>query len=416
MRYQARVVDAELQQRLAAAGAVVIEGAKACGKTATASRVVASQVMLDIDTRARQAVAIDPSLVLEGQRPRLLDEWQVEPRLWNHVRRAVDAAGAAGQFVLTGSAVPADDADRHSGAGRFSFLRMRPMTLFESGHSTAAVSLAGLFDGEPVRAAEPDLSLRTLIERIVIGGWPAQQNRSVSDAARAARDYLEQVRQVDISRVGGIRRDPARVGALLASLARNVATEVKNSVLAADAAGADGALDEHTVAGYLDALQQLMVIEDQRAWAPHLRSKAVLRKSPKRHFVDPSLAVAALTAGPDRLLADLNLLGLLFESLVVRDLRVLSQPLDGQVLHYRDHYGIEVDTIVQLADGRWGAFEVKLGDGMVEQGAQNLRRFVQQIDLDRAGQPAVLAVICGTGYGYVRDDGVAVVPIGTLAP
>ena len=416
MLYQPRVVDVELQQRLAAAGAVVIEGAKACGKTATASRVVASQVMLDVDNRARQALAVDPSLVLEGERPRLLDEWQVEPRLWNHVRRAVDAAGVPGQFVLTGSAVPPDDADRHSGAGRFSFLGMRPMTLFESGTSTAAVSFAGLFGGEPVRAAEPDLSLRELIERIVIGGWPAQQNQSVADAARAARDYLEQVRQVDISRVGGIRRDPARVGSLLTSLAGNVATEVKNSVLAADAGGTDGALDEHTVAGCLDALQRLMVIEDQRAWAPHMRSKAVLRKSPKRHFVDPSLAVAALAAGPDRLLTDLNLLGLLFESLVVRDLRVFSQPLDGQVLHYRDNYGIEVDAIVQLADGRWGAFEVILGAGMVEQGAQSLLRFVQQLDLNHAGQPAVLAVICATGYGYVRDDGVAVVPIGALAP
>jgi uncharacterized protein len=414
--YRPRVVDAELQGRLAASGAVVIEGAKACGKTATATRVAASQVMLDVDARARQALAVDPSLVLDGERPRLLDEWQVEPSLWNHVRRAVDAAGAPGQFVLTGSAVPPDDADRHSGAGRFSFLRMRPMTLFESGISTSVVSLAGLFDGEPVRAADPGLNLRTLIERIVIGGWPAQQDQPVADAARAARDYLEQVRQVDISQVGGIRRDPARVGSLLASLGRNVATEVKNSVLAADAGGSDGALDDHTVAGYLDALQQLMVIEDQRAWAPHLRSKAVLRKAPKRHFVDPSLAVAALAAGPDRLLADLNLLGLLFESLVVRDLRVYAQPLDGQVLHYRDNYGIEVDAVVQLADGRWGAFEVKLGAGMVDEGAKSLLRFVEQIDLDRAGQPTVLAVICASGYGYVRDDGVAVVPIGALCP
>ena len=188
MLYRPRVVDAELQGRLAASGAVVIEGAKACGKTATATRVAASQVMLDVDARARQALAVDPSLVLDGERPRLLDEWQVEPSLWNHVRRAVDAADVPGQFVLTGSAVPPDDADRHSGAGRFSFLRMRPMTLFESGISTSAVSLAGLFDGEPVRAADPGLDLRTLIERIVIGGWPAQQDQPVADAARAARD------------------------------------------------------------------------------------------------------------------------------------------------------------------------------------------------------------------------------------
>lgn len=416
MIYRNRLADTELRMRLAAAGAVVIEGPKACGKTATASRVAASEVMLDVDAGARQALAVDPALVLEGSRPRLLDEWQVEPSLWNHVRRAVDNAGQPGQFVLTGSAVPPDDADRHTGAGRFSFLRMRPMSLFETGHSNGAVSMAAIFDGGTVRSADPGLTIRDLADRITIGGWPAQQDRPTRAAADAARDYLQQVQQVDISRVGDKRRDPIKVGALMRSLARNSATEVKNSVLAADAGGADGPLDEHTVADYLQALNRLMVIEDQRAWSPHLRSKATLRKSPRRHFVDPSLAVAALAAGPERLLSDLNFLGLLFESLVVRDLRILTQPLGGEVLHYRDHYGVEVDAIVQLADGRWGAFEVKLGAGLVEEGARSLQRFVTQIDTERSGAPVVLAVICGNGYGYVRDDGVAVIPIGALAP
>jgi predicted AAA+ superfamily ATPase len=293
---------------------------------------------------------------------------------------------------------------------------MRPMSLFESGHADGQVSLAALLDGATPRAPDPGLSVMDLADLVTVGGWPAQQGQRVLDAARGARDYLEQIRSVDVSRVGETRRDPFRVGAVMTSLARNVATEVKNSVLAADAGGSDGPLSEHTVAAYLGALTRLMVIEDQPAWAPHLRAKAVLRKSPKRHFVCPSLAVAALAAGPERLLADLNLFGLLFESLVVRDLRVLSQPLDGRVLHYRDNYGVEVDAIVQLADGRWGAFEVKLGSGEVDAAAASLLRFRRQIDTTRCGEPAVLGVICGTGFTYRRDDGVAVIAVGSLGP
>lgn len=416
MAYLPRIVDAELEARLAAAGAVVIEGPKASGKTETARQRAASSVLLDIDENARRAAAVDPALVLEGAAPRLIDEWQIEPGIWNHVRRAVDDRRIAGQFVLTGSSVPADDAARHTGAGRFSFLRMRPMTLFETGHTNGAISLAALLAGEPPRSDDPGLSVRDLTERIAAGGWPAQHGRRVADAARAARDYLEQIRQVDVSRVAGSRRDPANVERLLRSLARNTSTEAAVTVLAADAGGGDGPLDRHTVAEYLNILDRLMVIEDQPAWAPHLRSRASLRTSPKRHFVDPSLAVAALGAGPERLLQDLNLLGLLFESLVIRDLRVLAQPLDGQVLHYRDSYGLEVDVVVQLAEGRWGAFEIKLGAGLVDEGAEALLRFRAAIDTRKSGEPAVLGVIAGTGFGYMRPDGVAVIPVGSLAP
>jgi predicted AAA+ superfamily ATPase len=414
--YLPRVVDDELRARLAAVGAVVLEGPKASGKTETARRAAASSVLLDVDENARRAAAIDPSLVLEGPVPRLIDEWQVEPGLWNHVRRAVDDRGEPGQFVLTGSSVPPDDVARHTGAGRFSFLRMRPMTLFETGHTNAGVSLRALLAGEPPRCDDPGLTVADLADRITVGGWPAQVGRPVVDAGRAARDYLEQVRQVDVSRVAGSRRDPARVGRLLRSLARNIATEVAITVLAADAGGGDGPLDRHAVAEYLNILGRLMVTEDQPAWAPHLRSRANLRRSPKRHFVDPSLAVAALGAGPERLLADLNLLGLLFESLVIRDLRVFAQPLDGTVLHYRDNYGVEADAVVQLADGRWGAFEIKLGAGLVDEGAAALARFRASIDIRKSGEPAVLGVIVGTGYGYLRPDDIAVIPIGSLAP
>ena len=414
--YAPRVVDGELQELLGSAGAVVIEGPKACGKTMTASQQAASRVLLDIDQVARQVLAVEPALVLEGERPRLLDEWQVAPELWNQVRRAVDASGQPGQFLLTGSAVPADDANRHTGAGRFGFLRMRPMSLFETGASSGAISLRALFANGAPAVTDPGLSVQDLAALIARGGWPAQQGRSLQAASRAARDYLEQVRQVDINRVGDRSRDPGRVGALLRSLGRHCATEVKRSTLAADAGGADGPLDDRTVTDYLLALERLMVIEDQPAWAPHLRSRARLRKAAKRHFVDPSLALAATGASAERLLQDFEWFGQVFESMVIRDLRVLSQRLDGEVLHYRDDYGMEVDAIVQLRDGRWGAIEVKLGEGQVDAAATNLKRFAEQIDTQRSGSPSFLAVICGKGYGYRRTDGVVVVPVGALGP
>lgn len=416
MRYIPRVVDREFRARLASAGAVVIEGARACGKTETARQAAATEVLLDIDPAAHDAVAVDPSLVLEGETPRLLDEWQVAPALWNHVRRAVDARREPGQFLLTGSSVPGDDESRHVGAGRFSFVRMRPMTLFESGFTNGAVSLEALMQGEPPRSTDPGLTVRDLADRIAAGGWPAQHGQPVARATRAARDYLEQIRQVDMSRVAGGKRDPAKVGALLRSLARNVSTEVGDSVLAADVAGGEQRLSRNTVSDYLTVLQRLMIVEDQPAWAPHLRSRTVLRTSPKRHFVDPSLAVAALGASANRLLDDVSFLGLLFESLVVRDLRVFAQAIDGEVYHYRDSYGLEVDAVVQLVDGRWAAFEIKLGAGQAADAAVSLLQFARRVDTSRCGEPAVLGVITGTGLGYLRDDGVAVIPIGALAP
>ncbi len=414
MSYLPRVVDDELRRRLDAVGAVIIEGPKACGKTETARRRAGSVVLLDIDAQALAAARVDPSLVLNGPIPRLLDEWQVEPAIWNHVRRAVDERQAAGQFILTGSSVPPDDVDRHTGAGRFSFLPMRPMSLAESGHTNGQVSFSEMFAGVPVRAVDSGMTVPRLAELITIGGWPAQQGVSVGAAARAAIDYLHQVCTVDVARVGGARRDPAKVEALVRSLARNVATEVTITTLAADAGGADGELSRVTVSEYLTALERLMVIEDQPAWAPHLRSTRQVRSSAKRHFADPSLAVAALRAGPERLLQDFDFFGLLFESLVVRDLRVLCQPLGGSVLHYRDNKGLEVDVVVELADGRWAAFEIKLGQGAIEKAATSLSKFRDVVDLDRRGEPAVLGVITATGYGYVRDDGIAVIPIGAL--
>ena len=380
MSYLPRIVDGELAARLEASGGVVIEGPKARGKTETARQIAASEVRLDVDAEARLAISVDPALVLGGAPPRLIDEWQLEPAIWNHVRRAIDDRGAPGQFILTGSAVPTDDITRHTGAGRITRLRMRLMSLFETGRSSGAISLAGLLAGEPARSASPGLSVTHLAERIAVGGWPDGLGRSV-----------------------------------LSRVARNVATYAADTALGADAGGAAGPLDNQTVADYLSALERLMIVEDQPAWAPHLRSRSVLRAAAKRHFVDPSLAVAALRTSPAALLRDLETLGCLFESLVVRDVRIYAQAIDAAVFAYRDNT-VEVDVIVEAADGRWGAFEVKLGAGRVEEAAANLRRFAARIDTDRTGPPAVLAVVTGGGYGYVRDDGVAVVPIGALKP
>ena len=416
MRYQARVVDTELATRLASTGAVVIEGPKACGKTATARQIAASEVLLDVDDNAREAVAVAPALVLDGAVPRLIDEWQTEPTIWNHIRRAVDSRQLPGQFILTGSAVPADDITRHTGAARITRLRMRPMSLFETGHSTGALSLGGLLDRAPSDSPDPGLTVAAIAERVAAGGWPGHRGRTVGQSLQALRDYLDEIRRVDIVRVDRTRRDPQKVGRLLSSLARNVATTVAVTTLAADTGGADGALKDDTVREYLTALERLMIIEDQPAWAPHLRSKSILRSAPKRHFVDPSLAVAALRATPDHLLRDLHLFGFLFESMVTRDLRVYAQANDAVVLHYRDNTDLEVDAIVQAANGRWAAFEVKLGHGQIEEAAANLLTFATRGDTRKCGAPSALAVGVGTGYGYIRNDGVVVIPIGALGP
>ncbi|MFH1763555.1 MAG: DUF4143 domain-containing protein [Gemmatimonadota bacterium] len=416
MNYHPRIVDIELSRRLESMGAVVVEGPKACGKTATARQAANSEVLLDVDRNARQAAELDPNLVLGGEVPRLLDEWQVVPELWNHIRRAVDARGKPGQFILTGSAVPSDDTTRHSGAGRLSRLRMRPMSLFETGHSTGEASLSGLLEGTPPRAADPGLTIPILAERSAIGGWPGHLALDAGQALGAVRAYLDEIRRVDLRRVDGVERDPLRVGRLLSSLARNVGTYVGVTALAADAGGPDGPLARTTVLDYLAALERLMVIEDQPPWAPHLRSKSRLRKAAKRHFVDPSLAVAALGGGPEMLLGDLEFFGFVFESMVVRDLRIYAQSVDAQVFQYSDHAGLEVDAIVQGRDRRWAAFEIKLGQRQVDEAARNLLRFMDKVDMARSGEPGALAVIVGSGYSFMRDDGVAVVSIGALGP
>lgn len=415
--YRPRIADRELTERLAAAGAVVIEGPRVCGKTTTARQSAASEVLMDADPAVPQTMAVDPRLLLEGLTPRLIDEWQAQPDIWNYVRRAVDDRPGLGHFILTGSAVPPDDIARHTGAGRMSRLRLRPMSLVELGRATGQVSLGRILEGEPVPSLVHDLPLPDLATLVCVGGWPGHFRRKSDEAALLAnRDYLDEVRRVDIRRVDGISRDPERVGRFLQTLARNTATCASVATMARDAGGTDHSLSKETARSYLSALECLMVVEQQPPWAPHLRSRSRLRSSPKRHFTDPSLATAALNAGPENLMRDIPWFGLLFESLVVRDLRVYAQATGGRVYHYRDNTGLEVDMIVDAGPGRWAAFEVKLGQGRIDEAAAALLRFADRVDTARSGQPAALAVITGSGYGYQRPDGVGVIPVGALGP
>ncbi len=416
MRYLPRIVDEELADRLLAMGAIVVEGPKTCGKTATARNVAASEVLLDVDENARRMVGVDPSSVLRGETPRLIDEWQTEPAIWNHIRRAVDDRASPGQFILTGSAVPADDVTRHTGAGRLTRLRMRPMSLFEAKQSSGEISLRQLLDGVRQRSEPSRLTIGKLAELVCAGGWPGHLDRPWALRLRMNRDYLNEIRRVDVSRVSGARRDPVKVGRLLRSLARNVATPATISTLVADVRGSGATMKWETAAEYLDALERLMIVEDIPAWQPHLRSRTTLRTTPVRHFADPSLAVAALRATPKRLMDDLEFFGLLFESMVVRDLRVYAQAVDAEVFHYREKGGLEADVIVEAEDGRWAAFEVKLGERWVEEGATTLRRVADRMKLGGRGEPSALAVIIPNGYGHVRAGEVGVIPVGTLGP
>lgn len=414
--YIGRVADAELSARLSSAGAVLIEGPKACGKTETASRVAGSVVRLDVDSGSRALVTVAPEVLFDQPTPILFDEWQLETALWDFVRRQVDDRHPArGQFILTGSATPNDAARRHSGAGRISTLRMRPMSLHETGDSTGAVSLKSLFDGDVPAALDPGVTVQQLIGRIVTGGWPGLGGAELADAQQWLRDYLRNLVEVDVQGLGA-RRDPGNVRKLLTALGRGVGTEMSVQSLAKDVGGADGPVERATINAYLDTLERLMIIEDVPAWAPHMRSTTPLRKSPTRFMTDPSLGVAALGVGPHQLLGDLNAAGFHFEALVVRDLRIYAQPMHGALSHWRDNNGHEVDVIITLDDGRWAALEVKMNPNDIDGAADSLTRFVDKVDTSKVGRPAFTGVITTHSPAYRRPDGVFVVPVATLGP
>lgn len=415
--YRPRVIDAALQQSLRAVGAVVIEGARASGKTMTALHAASSYVFID-DPEAQRLLEVAPRALLQGDAPRLLDEWQVAPALWNLVRRAVDSAAEPGQFILTGSAVPPDDVTRHTGAGRFLRLRQRTMTSWEkSDRSTGSVSIAGLFDGE---LPETDLGtapdLDKVIDSVLRPGFPAMVPLSPTQSAGRLRRYIDDVARTDINRIAEIRHEPEVVKQLITALARSVASEVTYTTLAADVRALAPSIDVETVSSYVGLLQRLFVVEAQRAWTPALRSRARVRTSPKLHLVDPALAAASLGAGEKQLRNDLQTLGLLFESAVIHDLTVFASAIDGEVNHYRDSNGKEIDAIVTLADGRWGAVEVKLGGQQFPAGAESLRAATAHIDTQRVGDPTFRLVVTGNGPTLVTDDGTITAPLDALAP
>ncbi|GEK81358.1 ATP-binding protein [Agrococcus baldri] len=414
--YRPRVADDELATLRAAVGAVLIEGPKACGKTETARRQAQTVFELDLDATARASIELNPDFLFDRPVPILFDEWQVAPELWNRVRRAVDAAaGERGRFLLTGSATPRDDVTRHSGAGRFGVLRMRPMSLFESGHSTGDVSLAALLDGKPQPGSASTLTVPDLMARVVIGGWPDLLEADEVDARRWLDGYLKQIIEVDIPVFVG-RRDPRTLRRVLASLGRFVAHSPATRAIAADAAGERGQVAPTTIYNHLDALERLQLLDNSEAWQPHMRSRTRLRTTPTRYFVDPSIGAAALGVSSKDLLHDLEAAGFHFEALAVRDLRVYAQPLGGRVDTWRDELGNEVDAVVTLPDGRWAAIEIKMSQRDVDRAAKQLLDFASRVDADKQGAQAALIVVTATGSAGRRPDGVHVVPISALAP
>ena len=418
--YRPRIVDSALKRKLRGKGAVLIEGPKWCGKTTTAEQVSKSTLSVDDPSTVNTnkiLSEIDPERLLTGDHPRLLDEWQVAPKLWDAVRHHVDRHKGHGQFILTGSSVPADISETiHSGTGRFGWLVMRPMSLYESGDSTGDVSLASLFESQPISGCS-NLDLDRLTFLICRGGWPESVDMDDDVALDQAFDYIDAVIRNDMSRVDNIRRDPQKVRMLLRSYARNQGTQISQASISADISSNDTeGVSEETVSEYLQALRKLYVIEDMKAWNPNLRSKTAIRTSDTRYFVDPSLAAASLRIGPQDLINNLNTTGFFFEALAVRDLRVYAESLDGDVYHYKDNLDNECDVVIHLRDGRYALLEVKLGgERLIDEGVRTLKDVLRRIDTDKMGKPAFMAIITGTErYAYRRDDGIIILPLGAL--
>ncbi|UTC43930.1 ATP-binding protein [Treponema sp. OMZ 857] len=419
--YRARIVDDMLKDKLESKGAVVIEGPKWCGKTTTAMQVAGSILRMDEPSKREtniQMSEIDPGRLLKGNAPRLIDEWQIAPKLWDAARYEVDTRGEEGQFILTGSAVPIESREiTHSGTGRFTWLMMRPMSLFESGDSTGEVSLNQLFENPSVIDGMNNLSIEKLAFLICRGGWPHAVGMKEKPALLQAEDYYEAVIKSDINRADGVSKNPERVKRLMRSFARNQGTQISNTMLRDDIISNDTeSLNEDTIASYINALKNIFVVEDMSAWNPNLRSKTSIRTSDTRYYVDPSIAVAALGIGPKDLINDLNTMGLLFETLCVRDLRVYAESIGGNVLHYRDKSGLECDTVIHLKNGRYGLVEIKLGgQTFIEDAAENLKSLSNKIDTSKMPAPSFLMIVIGIGeFAYKREDGIFIVPIGCL--
>ncbi|HBX79676.1 MAG: DUF4143 domain-containing protein [Propionibacteriaceae bacterium] len=414
MDYRNRAIDTTMEQLLRAMGAVLLEGARGCGKTSTGLHHCQSSLRLDSSPQLVELAQLNPTELLKGAPPRLIDEWQLAPTLWNVVRHEIDDRQLRGQFILSGSATPADDVTRHSGAGRVARVRMRPMSLAESGRSTSDVSLRELGDADRVGGTSA-LDYVSLAREAVHGGWPALLTASSTEAILFNRSYVDDLCTSDIPMANDVRHNPVRVRRLLESVSRNIASESTLANLAKDVSADGGPLDASTVRTYLDALTTVFAFEELPAWSIALRSKSRLRTSAKLHLADPALACAALGIGAERLANDPEFFGQVFESMVVRDLRALASAELGRVYHYRDNTGLEVDAVLEYPDGRWAAIEVKLGSTRLSDAERNLLTLRdERVDLDRVGAPSFLAIVTGTQYAYTLPSGVHVIPLGVL--
>lgn len=421
VKYKHRIADRNLERKVLGKGAVLIEGPKWCGKTTTAKQL--SKSILDLGDssvlmQSSQLIEIGPKALLEGKTPRLIDEWQALPTIWDCIRSEVDRRGEPSQFILTGSSVlPEAEETIHSGTGRFAYIKMRTMSLYESGESTGSISLSDLFEGKSFEVLQNEMDIDELAYLICRGGWPWATLIPKEVALDQAFDYVDSVVQKDIQRVDKIKRSPDRARLLLRSYARNISQQISYATIRKDMLANDAStLDEDTVADYVKALKKLFVIEDLAAWNPNIRSKAAIRTSDTRHFVDPSIGTAALRLGPKDLINDLQSFGLFFEDLVVRDLRVYAEALDGELYHYRDSSGLECDTVLHRRNGSYALLEVKIGgENRINEGAANLLALAKNIDTNKMSAPSFMAVIIGVGkYAYQRKDGVYVIPIGCL--
>ena len=419
--YKNRIVDEILKKKLKGKGAVLIQGPKWCGKTTTAEQISKSILYMSKSDEKEQNLTmaeINPNLLLQGEVPRLIDEWQIAPKLWDAIRYEIDHRNAEGQFILTGSSVPAKMDDvTHSGTGRFAWLLMRPMSLYESGESTGQVSLNDLFEGTKKIEGINNLDLEKIAYLTCRGGWPRAIFMEEEIALEQAFDYYDAVVNRDISEADGISRNPERVKNLMRAYARNIGTQASNDTLRNDMIANDSSsLNTDTVLSYVNALKKIFVVEESPAWNPNLRSKTAIRTSDTRYFIDPSIAVASLGIGPKDLINDLNTFGLLFETLCIRDLRVYAESIKGKVYHYRDANDLECDAVIHLRNGSYGLIEIKLGgDTLINEGAETLKKLEARIDVTKMKNPSFLLVLTATGkYAFRREDGVYVVPIGCL--
>ena len=421
MEYRKRLADEVLKDKLEASGAVLVEGAKWCGKTTTSKQIAKSVLYMQEPAQKKQNLLMadtNPSLLLQGDVPRLIDEWQLAPKLWDAVRFEVDQRDDFGQFILTGSAVPPDTSEiSHSGTGRISRMLMRPMSLFESGESSGSVSLEGLFNTDYEVSASVESDIEKLAFLICRGGWPKAVGKSIKVALQQAVDYYDAVVNSDISRVDGKERNPERAKLLMRSYSRNIGSQAKFEEIRQDILGNDvDSFSIDTLYDYLNALKKIFVIEDAPAWNPNLRSKTAIRNTDTRYYVDPSIATASMGLGPKDLINDLNTMGLFFENLCVRDLRIYAQSIGGEIYHYRDKSGLECDAVVHLRNGSYGLVEIKLGgDKLIEEGAATLNRFEKIIDTTKMKSPSFKMILTGIGnYAFKRPDGILVVPVRSL--